>query len=570
MPAVLSPQEYQAQLAAALGQAGLTLPGSTAQMGAAPASAPPTTGLGPPPINMAPNGQVSGMEGISPVGLQGQFASQLGGNMSGGGAVPSLPLQSSPQASLQSQGLSPSLAATAATMLAQQRQPKPTMAADVAHAAKKAGVPVNNPDLLPNGNDGRVAAGDLVFPGGGDKPKPAAGGGVTTVGATELPTIDPKRIAAIDNAQRSQIAAAQDITDIEAHQAEDKGVSALLLGKKLSDQQAEITTKAKERDDYLKLQEDKISKLSSDVANQRIDPDHWWHSQSTGDQIRYTIAGVLGGFLQGYQGRKTNFAMDEINRRIDNDIGAQKEAILSKRGQIGDMQGLLASAYRRFGNMEQAEAATRAVALQQFDAEQQGYAAGSDSQLVLAKSQQLSAQMQEAREKSLAGLYKYAPAHQVGGTPDLHADYRKYTIAELAKPGGAAVDYPTFVRMVTGEGGASIATAPGKHGGAAPNIPAPSSVAWDPRRHIQGTEAFGHAQGQDRWNSAVLAAVHQQNPAAKGLEAMEHIGSAYLVKPGDTQQTIDRKVEAFHSDFGAGGAQSAGPSYSLSPITDEE
>jgi len=291
------------------------------------------------------------------------------------------------------------------------------------------------------------------------------------IGAHETPNIAPERIAGLNADQQEAIDAQRDLGAADVHAAEDQGVAADLHAKALGGQQQQILSDAAERDAYLKAQEDRIRSLSSEVANARIDPDRWWHSRGVGDQIRFRLASALGGFLSGYRGGP-NLALQHINHLVDQDINAQQQAIEAKKGQIGDMQGLLASAYRRFGNMDQAKAAARGVALQQLDAEQQAYAARTGSESAMAKSRLVSAQMKLDADKSMASLYSFRPSQtvQVGGM----SAAQQHQIGELAAkirseaaanghdvaPEEARRQAAATLGLTTGTGYASIAKEP--------------------------------------------------------------------------------------------------------------
>jgi hypothetical protein len=410
------------------------------------------------------------------------------------------------------------------------------------------------------------------------------------VPATETPRIAPGRIAGIEGSQAEQEAALRDLGAANVRQTEDAGTAAALHGKTLADQKADIEKKAADRDTFIADQQAKMDKLSADVAEQKIDPDRWWHNQKTGSKIAYAIAAGLGGFLEGFRGTP-NRAMETIRSHIDADISAQREAIESKKGRVKDMQGLLAETYRRFGNMEQAESAARAIALQQVDSEQQAYAASSASEKVQAESRVQSAQLQEAKQKELAGLYAYTPAHAAVSGPTL-ADYRKYaehwsmsdqkvplmdfgewaqSVAggaghgAAAPPNGTPQDrYKKYVDTVVEKGetplsldewqkktSGEIATAPGS------SVPKPESTAWSwthaiPGGPPQSSDAFAKEIVHARYNAAMTKGVlDKYGRGAERNEALiEKLQKAYTVNPGDTQETIDRKTAAAQADLG--------------------
>lgn len=64
--------------------------------------------------------------------------------------------------------------------------------------------------------------------------------------------------------------------------------------------------------------------LESAMRNGNIDPNHFWSSMSTGNQIGAAISIALGGIGQGLMRSGVNPAMDVINKAIDRDMKAQE------------------------------------------------------------------------------------------------------------------------------------------------------------------------------------------------------------------------------------------------------
>jgi predicted nucleic acid-binding Zn-ribbon protein len=92
------------------------------------------------------------------------------------------------------------------------------------------------------------------------------------------------------------------------------------------------------------------------------------------------------------------------------DIDAQKQEIEAKRGRVEDMKGSLAEMYRRFGNMDKAMDAAHLLTLQQIDAEQRSFAAGTKSEQKLATSDLMSADIARQAAERNERFYRYSPA----------------------------------------------------------------------------------------------------------------------------------------------------------------
>lgn len=102
----------------------------------------------------------------------------------------------------------------------------------------------------------------------------------------------------------------------------------------------------------LKAKQDQYDSVFNEVANGKIDPNHFWESKTTGQKVMSNIAILLGGISQGLTHSQTNPAMDLLNKRINEDIDAQKN-------NLGKKQTMLSENIRAQGNMIQGEQATR-------------------------------------------------------------------------------------------------------------------------------------------------------------------------------------------------------------------
>lgn len=287
--------------------------------------------------------------------------------------------------------------------------------------------PVASVDPMMSVDEGNVSKSSLVKPGeskaGGKSEEKLATPSydrslipparAVSIAAHETPTVDPSRIAQLDQDQQRIIGAQNEMGQAQDQAVRAQADAAQQKSQLIAEQQADMLRKAQERDAYLQRQEQHITELSNDVAKEKVDP---WKNKTGWDRARYAIAAALGGFVSGFRGTP-NYAMQEINTQLNREMEIQREEIERKKGRIGDAQGVLANAYRRFGNLDQAEAAARAVALQQLDAEQQAWAARNGDPVQLAKSKLLSQQMRLDADKYKASLFQYRPAQtvQTGG-----------------------------------------------------------------------------------------------------------------------------------------------------------
>lgn len=75
--------------------------------------------------------------------------------------------------------------------------------------------------------------------------------------------------------------------------------------------------------DIIAQNNDKEQALRQAYIDKKIDPNHYWANQSTGSKIAAGIGLLFSGFGAG-AAHQTNFALDQINRAVENDISAQQ------------------------------------------------------------------------------------------------------------------------------------------------------------------------------------------------------------------------------------------------------
>lgn len=174
-----------------------------------------------------------------------------------------------------------------------------------------------------------------------------------------------------------------------------------------------------------------IHRMSDDAAKMGVDPSRWWHNQGTGDKVRYTLAAMLGGFAAGWT-HGPNQALAQINRYIDDDIGAQKTAIDQAHGRVSDQRNLLAEMTNRFGDINKGIAATRMLKINGLLQEGDAQSAAADSPEIaarwdVAKQHLLRAKADDARRFAAMGQ---GPALGQASLGKLSEEYGKAGIPE--------------------------------------------------------------------------------------------------------------------------------------------
>lgn len=318
---------------------------------------------------------------------------------------------------------------------------------------------------------------------------------------------------------QGQQGAADDVARAQGQLVENEGIAQGLKGQALAGDQADALSKAQARDAEAQRAIAEVDAASKDAASAKIDPDEWWHSQSLADKGRLTLASALSEFGTGLVGGR-NSVLDQINKHVDDSIAAQRQAIESKHGRVADMKGSLAEMYRRFGNMDQAEAGARILHLQQLDAEAMQYGATAKSDLVAKNAELAHRQFQSEIEKQKAQLT--ARAHVT--TPKEQAELDKLraetgkTLAETDKlKSGAAAEAPQDAPNFT-------------FGEAVKSYLFPGSDAGLKRAQLE------------QHNTGVVGAVHKST-GLRG-ESLDKAGESYASSPFTPNALINQRNEA--------------------------
>ncbi len=95
-----------------------------------------------------------------------------------------------------------------------------------------------------------------------------------------------------------------------------------------------------------------IGQLESDISNTKVDPSHFWNSKNTASKVSTGLGLILGGIGAGLTGGP-NLAAQFLQRNIERDLEAQ-------RADLGKKENLLGYMYKKYGNIQDASAASRA------------------------------------------------------------------------------------------------------------------------------------------------------------------------------------------------------------------
>lgn len=354
--------------------------------------------------------------------------------------------------------------------------------------------------------------------------QPAAAGAAPVVQGGGGPSAGPYLKSLQD-----QQAAADRAGGIEAGMVEDQGLIQGRQAELLQRQQNEMAQAQAARDAQAQAKLAEVDAASKDAASAKQDPDRWWHSQGPLDKARLTLASFLGGFGAALTHTQDGVAAS-IDKHITDDINAQRGEIEAKHGRVADLKGSLAEMYRRFGDMQQAEAGARILQLQHLDAEAAQYGATAKSALVRANAAQAHAQLQSEIEKQKMKLAQGARAL----TPLEQAQLDK-TRAETGK---------TLAETDKLKSGAA-AEAP-------PDAPEMSYAEAVKSYLFPGSDA-GLKRAQQEQHDIGAAGVIHKNVGLKGEAAIEG-AKPYSASPFMPNALIRQHNEALHKNFGKGAA----------------
>jgi hypothetical protein len=252
------------------------------------------------------------------------------------------------------------------------------------------------------------------------------------------------RANAIEGDYNKQESAIRQGADAGAKAAAEKASYLDTMGKELQRQQLENQKHEQERQSYVQQQMQKYNQMSEEVRTAKIDPNHYWADKSTGDRIMAGIGIMLGALSQGMTGAKENPGLVVIQNAINRDIDAQKANLSQKNTTLNQQGSLLSMARERFHDERTAEAAARAMALDNAKMKLDQIAARYDSPILQANAKKMSAELDAQKQQLMMSiqtqLTQQAALHQLssggGGqvNPEMLPKEAKERVVTL--PGG--------------------------------------------------------------------------------------------------------------------------------------
>ena len=198
--------------------------------------------------------------------------------------------------------------------------------------------------------------------------------------------------------RRDQAAAALELGKAKA--AQDKEQSDILAAKSVYQQQS-----AKEVQDAATAWQARLQKQSEDLANMKVDPNHYWDSRGTAGKVGAAIGIILSGIgnastVAASHGRgpiPQNLALQVIDKQIDQDIEAQKS-------NIGKAQNDYQIMRQQMGDDLSAKTMLRSEKLNAFATQLEMSAAKWQGGVHLAEAKMLAGQIRQEAAKDAWGV----------------------------------------------------------------------------------------------------------------------------------------------------------------------
>jgi hypothetical protein len=392
---------------------------------------------------------------------------------------------------------------------------------------------------------------------------------------------------------------ASTVTALDANAQEQAGQRGLTAAKaegsreqaKLYGEQANAErVLASESDEQLGRKRAHLDQMIADVQGDKVDPERFWHTRSTGQRIGIALAMIAGGFAGGWNGTGKNGAADMLDRAVQNDIHAQEENLANKRAGVQQQSQLYEMARGEFHDRAERMRAMHVTALAQVGKQ-------IDARIAEASDPIEAARLKEAR----AGIFAKAGESRLR-LDEMGAD-RVSTTTHSSFSGGGGVSGPSrkefdalteklvLEKNLSSDEAHVLAakmlqlpgapqgngSAPSGHKGnptdaekaqgilnsdlkvidrAKANIDkitagttAGSAWAKAPGWVPGATEAKINASERDKWNSQVkiiIGGAYKQGTDAnepKNLALIEEFAKPFEIKPGDNAETAAAKID---------------------------
>jgi len=153
--------------------------------------------------------------------------------------------------------------------------------------------------------------------------------------------------------------------------------------------------------------QDVIDKRTKELEGFELDSNRLWNKATTGQKVMRSIALVLGALGAGLA-KTPNFALQIIQKQIDNDILAQKVDYAKKVKLQQEAKSVYASLMNEFQDAKKADAAIEATYAKVLQGKVQQLAANMGSDSAIAGAQKINAQLMQKEASAVAKLNQIA------------------------------------------------------------------------------------------------------------------------------------------------------------------
>lgn len=188
----------------------------------------------------------------------------------------------------------------------------------------------------------------------------------------EAPTVGQKSAEHMGNAFESQRQGANEANDIRTAYGESMQGDIEVQKSQILEAQIAQAKAAEARRIELEKRQADIDADAKAVADQKIDPNHFFASKGAFGITASVIAAIVGGFAQGWSGSKNNAGLDAVNSMIDRDIQSQRFAHDAKLKSLDQKKSAFGVAMQRYGDADTAENMSRVYMLDQFRSDAEG------------------------------------------------------------------------------------------------------------------------------------------------------------------------------------------------------
>lgn len=244
--------------------------------------------------------------------------------------------------------------------------------------------------------------------------QPAAAPRVTST-QTSVNKVDPEIQKKMDEAYDRQEKLVDSAVKMEAEKSNLQAQEMKNVAGKLEEENKIIEARNLEAQTRSKEMMDKINALSNDLNSQKVDPNHYFASLTTGQKILTGIS-VLAGALKS---TGPNIGLKMMTDAMDRDIAIQKYNIESGRQNVNQLRGIMKDYMQLTGDLNAASLAAKSSYLKQAELQLEQIKLSTSKPEIAMKIEQGKAAIEMERAKNDAQLNKIVETSQTAAAAKL-------------------------------------------------------------------------------------------------------------------------------------------------------